>query len=311
MAPTWVLEQKAVIVDGALKCVDCIQLKQREAKKAKRFSRSQLLSSATIAVAVLAGAGIFFPTPVLIFSLLACLAALLISAAGFGLSRRARLALAFVSLCAGSAGGWALNASLAGDTSRRIAKGFSAEESTINALLKQNCYREARLRWEAFDKSARNPAGAYKTDAAARQSKALEESLGGWLKRSYGSLSPLEQETLLRLFARYSSATTSGERRFQSIHFDGVKVALAVVSETALNQPVAAAGQAGADRSGAQLKEAAELIVFLHERMPEADSVAVTLLLPSANGQESATYLAGSAALNDVVQGRIAAVIKE
>jgi hypothetical protein len=45
--------------------------------------------------------------------------------------------------------------------------------------------------------------------------------------------------------------------------------------------------------------------------MPEADSVAVTILSPSANGQESATYRAGSAALNDVVQGRIAAVIKE
>jgi len=320
MGPQWVAEGKAEIVDGGLTCIECARYAERKAKRTAGISKNTIFTTAATVLAVIAVAGVFFPDLVFFLLLLTGVTVLLTGILGTPFARRTRLIVVFAGLAGTMAAGWAFSGARDRTQSQRSEKAMLTQASAVRELLKQDCFWEARLRWEAFERGAKNPAGAYQTEEAGRESKAIAGLLNEWERANFGSLSTLEHELLMQLFARFSSVTATGVRRFQRFHSDGINVTLSAVAESASAAPISLTADShvpperiAALGSAAQIKEASELILFLHQRSPKAESIVITLLAPDAKrpGEELETYRANQATLKELEQGKLSALKKD
>src|SRR5437870_1722957 len=88
-----------MIIDGSLKCVECVKTGGGKRKAAPLVSGTSLLIAGSSLAAVLGVIGIFLPSQVLLIVLLLSAAAILVGLIGFTLSGVARLGLAAGGLC--------------------------------------------------------------------------------------------------------------------------------------------------------------------------------------------------------------------
>lgn len=222
IGPRSVIQGTGVILDGSLICVDCVKGGASRRAKAPVVSKKALLIAGGALVAVLGLVAIFLPGQVLMITLLLALAAVLVGAIGFTLTSVARLACVAVGLTvlAGSVAGLVV---LRQRTEGRAVQAEMGVQGTeIKAFLDADCVVEARMRIGTMEENERRRSQGNLTKATEDGIADLRKLVDEWVKKSFGQLSPDEQNLLFDIYQKTGSLTlTSKTRTIRALKLTG------------------------------------------------------------------------------------------
>jgi hypothetical protein len=225
--PQSVMQGAAMVIDGSLKCVECIKGGGSRRGKEPVISGKMLLIAGASLVAILGVVGIFLPSQVLLIVLLISIAAILVGLIGFTLSGIARLGTVAGGLCM-------LILSIFGlVTVRERAEEKSAENTilsqsdTIRQELNLDRINEVQVRISAIEDKANKSSDGHPTAAVQKSIGALRALVDEWVNTNFGQVNAAEKKLLFDLFHRFGSVTPGlKSRAFRAIKFSGTHLSL-------------------------------------------------------------------------------------